>query len=306
MWKSKLFTIAISFSLSSLALGADSPKEWFETYEWDVSSCDVESTAPPKNSNPFFKTTMYNSSDIDNIRPGIWSQKNKGIRIFSSMKAGERKSWAAIQDFITVYVLDSANRRCIGMFRTTFADEGNVIDIMRGMDGKSAKKASASKPKKKNYETSSKSSSKKTGCQWGDCQNGVGEKLYQDGGRYVGEFVAGKWHGYGIYLDVDGDVCEGQYRKSISDGPNFCLYKSGSLYFGRNARGYRSGTGFFVLSDGTIDRMGHYKGGKLNLETDVNRDLIQADFDDIAYFAPEGLREKYLPKKLLNAKATDY
>lgn len=300
------FAVLIAVLSSNLTYAADSPKEWFETYEWDVSSCDVESTAPPKNSNPFFKTTMYNSSDIDNIRPGIWSQKNEGIRIFSSMKAGERKSWAAIQDFITVYVLDSANRRCIGMFRTTFSDEGNVIDIMRGMDGKSTKKSSPSAPKKKTYETSSKSSSKKTGCQWGDCQNGVGESLSKSGVRYVGEFVAGKWHGYGIFIDKDGDVCEGQYKKSASDGPQFCLYKSGTLFFGRNARGVRSGTGFFVESDGTIDRMGHYKRGRLDLETDVNRDLIQADFDDIVYFAPEGLREKYLPKKLLNAKATDY
>ena len=292
--------------VSKASLAADSPKDWFKTYGWDVSSCDVESTTPPKNNNPFFKTTLYNSSDIDNVRPGIWSQKNEGIRIFSSMEAGESKSWAAIRDFTTVYVLDSANRRCIAMFRTTFADEGNEIDIMRGMDGKTTKRDSASAPKKKTYKTSSKSSSKKSGCQWGDCENGVGESLQKNGVRYVGEFVAGKWQGYGIFIDKDGDVCEGQYRKSASDGPQFCLYKSGTFFFGRNARGVRSGTGFFVKSDGSIDRMGYYKRGRLDLESDVNRDLIQADFDDIVYFAPEGLREKYIPKKLLNAKATDY
>ena len=305
MWKSKLFTIAISFSLSSTALGADSPKEWFETYEWDVSSCDVESTAPPKNNNPFLKTTFYNSSNIDNVRPAIWSRKNEGIRIYSSMEAGESKSWS-IQDYVTVYVLDPANRRCLGMFRTTFADEGNAIDIMRGMDGKSTKKSSPSSPKKKSNKTSSKSSSTTTGCQWGDCQNGVGESLSKSGVRYAGEFVAGKRHGYGIFIDDDGDICEGQFRKGASDGPLFCLYKSGTLFLGRHSSGRRSGTGFFVTSDGTIDRMGHYKRGRLDLETDVNRDLIQADFDDVVYFAPEGLREKYLPKKLLNAKATDY
>ena len=136
-------TISMTALSPSLAFAADSPKEWFEIYEWDVSSCDVESTAPPKNNNPFLKTTFYNSSNIDNVRPAIWSRKNEGIRIYSSMEAGESKGWS-IQDYVTVYVLDPANRRCIGMFRTTFADEGNVIDIMRGMDGKSAKKASAS------------------------------------------------------------------------------------------------------------------------------------------------------------------
>ena len=200
--------------VSKASLAADSPKDWFKTYGWDVSSCDVESTTPPKNNNPFFKTTLYNSSDIDNVRPGIWSQKNEGIRIFSSMEAGESKSWAAIRDFTTVYVLDSANRRCIAMFRTTFADEGNEIDIMRGMDGKTTKRDSASAPKKKTYKTSSKSSSRKSGCQWGDCENGVGESLQKNGVRYVGEFVAGKWQGYGIFIDKDGDVCEGQYRKA--------------------------------------------------------------------------------------------
>lgn len=52
--------------VSKASLAADSPKDWFKTYGWDVSSCDVESTTPPKNNNPFFKTTLYNSSDIDN------------------------------------------------------------------------------------------------------------------------------------------------------------------------------------------------------------------------------------------------
>ena len=299
------FTVSIAVLSSSVAFAADSPKDWFKTYGWDVSACDVESVAPPKNTNPFVKTSFYNSSNNDNVRPAIWSHKKEGIRIYSSMEAGESKVWS-IQDYFTVYVLDSANRRCIGMFRTTFADEGNVIDIMRGMDGKTTKKSSASTPKKKTYKTSSKSRSKTPGCQWGDCQNGIGESLSKSGVRYFGEFVAGKWHGYGIFIDKDGDICEGQYRKNASDGPQFCLYKSGTLFFGRNARGVRSGTGFFVTSDGAIDRMGHYKRGKLNLETDVSRDLIQADFDDIVYFAPEGLREKYLPKILFNARATDY
>lgn len=296
--------VSIAALSSSLALAADSPKEWFEERGWDISDCPVDKKVPPDEEGGWISTYFLNPLD-KNHRTAYWYHKKNAIYIHSALKPNVETKFAA-KDFTKFYLLDAINRKCVSAFRTTFADEGNVVDITRGMDGKTIAKKSAPPPEKKTYKTSSNSSSTTTGCQWGDCQNGVGESLTRNGVRYVGEFVAGKWHGYGIFIDKDGDVCEGQYRKSASDGPQFCLYKGGTLFFGRNARGVRSGTGFFVKPDGTIDRMGYYKGGKLNLETDINRDLIQADFDDIAYFAPEGLREKYLPKKLLNAKATDY
>lgn len=298
------FVFLLSALTATPALSADTPLEWFEDRGWDIDDCPVDKKVPPEQDGGWISTFFLNPLSKD-YRTAYWYHKKNTIYIHSALEPNVETKFGA-KDFTKFYLLDVINRKCVSAFRTSFADEGNIVDITRGMIGKTIKKESPPNSTKNTPKTPSKSSSKKSGCQWGDCENGVGESLQKNGVRYVGEFVAGKWQGYGIFIDKDGDVCEGQYRKSASDGPQFCLYKSGTFFFGRNARGVRSGTGFFVKSDGSIDRMGYYKRGRLDLESDVNRDLIQADFDDIVYFAPEGLREKYIPKKLLNAKATDY
>lgn len=298
------FVFLLSAVTATPALSADTPLEWFEDRGWDIDDCPVDKKVPPEQDGGWISTFFLNPLSKD-YRTAYWYHKKNTIYIHSALEPNVETKFGA-KDFTKFYLLDVINRKCVSAFRTSFADEGNIVDITRGMIGKTIKKESPPNSTKNTPKTPSKSSSNTPGCEWGDCQNGVGGALLRGGNKYVGEWSKGMWHGYGMFLDNDGDVCEGQFRKSASEGPQFCLYKNGSLFFGRYARGTRSGSGFFVTSSGKVERMGRYSRGRLSREVEVDRDLIQADFDDIVFFAPEGLREKYIPKRLLNAKATDY
>lgn len=49
----------------------------------------------------------------------------------------------------------------------------------------------------------------------GDKKNGVpegnGSVLFENGAKYVGSFHQGKYHGYGKFTTVAGDIIEGKY-----------------------------------------------------------------------------------------------
>jgi hypothetical protein len=126
------------------------------------------------------------------------------------------------------------------------------------------------------------------------------------GNKVAGEYKNGKSHGYGAFLDSDGDVCEGEWRSGSLHGVAVCRYNSGSFYFGFYERGRKQGDGFFITKTGEFDRVGFWKNGKLEYEFDVNKAFIESELQTVRELAPKGLREKIIPLSLLKVKPSDF
>ena len=137
------------------------------------------------------------------------------------------------------------------------------------------------------------------GCAWGDCTNGVGKQILENGYVYLGEFNSGMWHGYGLTLDSDGDVCEGSHAANRGHGARQCLYVDGTRFYGRYKHGVRSGEGFFIKPDGNLDRVGTYKRGRLVNPSSIDMEELKFEIEDIRYEVPEILIRQ-VPKPLLD------
>ena len=93
---------------------------------------------------------------------------------------------------------------------------------------------------------------------WTNCQAiAIGPK----GGKYVGEFYKGKFHGKGIFTK-DGRKYVGQYKNHKRHGQGTYTYANGDKYVGRWKKGLRHGKGIFTYANGKIEE-GIWKKGKL-------------------------------------------
>ena len=116
---------------------------------------------------------------------------------------------------------------------------------------------------------------------WTNCQGtGIGPK----GGKYVGEFYKGKFHGQGIftkagrkyigqyknhkrhgqgtYTYANGDTYVGKWVKHKYDGQGIYTYANGDTYVGEWKKGLRHGKGTFTHTNGKIEE-GIWKKDKL-------------------------------------------
>ncbi|NVK02837.1 MAG: hypothetical protein HWE12_14930 [Oceanospirillaceae bacterium] len=143
-------------------------------------------------------------------------------------------------------------------------------------------------------------------CVWGDCWGGVGEFRLDNGLRFIGTHVNGKIQGYSIVIDRDGDICEGEMSSGTLNGAYFCLYKNGAMFFGAGINGRRHGAGFFLSPDGVVERMGEYRKGRLVEERVVDKQSIQTTMDELLLFAPKDIRQKFVPERLREIRATDF
>ena len=67
-----------------------------------------------------------------------------------------------------------------------------------------------------------------TGCVQGDCQNGVGVKIFNSGGKYIGHFKKGKLDGVGSFYYTDGSKYQGQWKNNYPDGEGIKTLADGS------------------------------------------------------------------------------
>jgi hypothetical protein len=119
----------------------------------------------------------------------------------------------------------------------------------------------------------------KTGCVQGDCVNGEGIYVFEDGDRYEGFFKNSKFHGqglmlwnngggsgysgykgkflegyidgYGLYAFANGDTYEGVFEKGKFHGQGIYKYKSGGSYAGGWVNGVKDGPGVYTFDDGS-------------------------------------------------------
>jgi hypothetical protein len=69
----------------------------------------------------------------------------------------------------------------------------------------------------------------KTGCNTGDCNDGIGTFVFENGNKYIGKFAAGQLQGYGTLFFTNGDKYEGQFMANKYEGKGKYTYKSGKI-----------------------------------------------------------------------------
>ena len=107
---------------------------------------------------------------------------------------------------------------------------------------------------------------------WTNCQ---GTTVGPDGGKYVGEFYKGKFHGHGTYTHAgrkyvgqyqnhkrhgqgtysyaNGDKYIGEWKKHKYNGQGTYIYANGDKYVGEWKKGLRHGEGIFTHADGKVE-----------------------------------------------------
>jgi hypothetical protein len=89
-------------------------------------------------------------------------------------------------------------------------------------------------------------------CVEGDCANGIGTYVWDNGNSYRGGWQNDRQHGFGVYEFVTtGEHFEGEFRNGRRNGPGVQAYRSGERYVGDFQNGKRGGLGTFYWPDGT-------------------------------------------------------
>jgi len=99
---------------------------------------------------------------------------------------------------------------------------------------------------------------------WTNCQ-GVG--LGPKGGKYVGEFYKGKFHGHGVFTK-DGRKYIGQYKNHKRHGHGSYEYANGDKYVGQWSKHKYYGEGIYTYFNGGR-YIGEWKKKKYNYPDDL-------------------------------------
>lgn len=106
------------------------------------------------------------------------------------------------------------------------------------------------------------------GCIEGDCQNGYGVFISQDGRKYVGDWKNGLPNGSGLLLvQKQSGIAKyvGSFKDDKRDGKGTILNPDGSIYIGEFRDDKMHGHGTIYYQDGTRYE-GEFKADKLNGE----------------------------------------
>lgn len=93
----------------------------------------------------------------------------------------------------------------------------------------------------------------------GTC-NGSGVYNYLGSGRYEGDWVDGRYDGYGIESWARGSKYRGQYRQGLRHGYGLYKFYTGDTYAGEWCNGQSHGIGMQTCSDGSC-YVGEFKSG---------------------------------------------
>lgn len=82
-------------------------------------------------------------------------------------------------------------------------------------------------------------------CTTGNCYDGNGSYLFENGDLYNGQWKKGEMNGYGVYEFANGDVYKGAFKKGFMEGRGTYTYKNGDKYIGTWKAGKMDGRGHF-------------------------------------------------------------
>lgn len=148
----------------------------------------------------------------------------------------------------------------------------------------------------------------KKGCVSGDCVNGKGTYILDNGEKYVGFMKKGSREGKGTYYFNSGERYTGEWKNNMRNGQGTNYFADGEKYEGNWKNDKRNGYGTHTYLDGTVKtgmwEMGRYVGTGNN-----NYGCISGDCENGygVYRWPDG--EKYVgtfKNKLRYGKGTNY
>ena len=97
-------------------------------------------------------------------------------------------------------------------------------------------------------------------CASGNCMNGYGSYLYDNGAVYMGEFKDGDMMGHGIYFYEDGEKYIGNFKYGEYEGEGASIKPDGTKYIGEFSDGEFNGLGRLYFSNGK-KYTGHFVEG---------------------------------------------
>ena len=102
-------------------------------------------------------------------------------------------------------------------------------------------------------------------CIEGDCVNGYGAFISDDGHKYVGEYKDGLANGQGTATAANGVNYAGEWKDDFPNGEGTMTFPSGNNYFGEFKDGNYNGQGTFTWASGEFagDKfVGEWKNNK--------------------------------------------
>lgn len=82
-------------------------------------------------------------------------------------------------------------------------------------------------------------------CTTGNCFDGNGSYLFENGDLYNGLWKKGIPNGYGVYEFANGDVYKGAWKSGLMEGRGTYRYTNGDKYIGAWKAGKMNGRGHF-------------------------------------------------------------
>lgn len=89
-------------------------------------------------------------------------------------------------------------------------------------------------------------------CLSGNCEEGNGKRKELNGTTYQGEFLNGKYHGYGVWKSLKGGSYQGQWRNGRRNGHGKSILANGNTYEGNWKNNAKYGSGKYTWINGNI------------------------------------------------------
>jgi hypothetical protein len=119
----------------------------------------------------------------------------------------------------------------------------------------------------------------KKGCVSGDCMNGKGTYILDNGEKYVGEMKNGVREGKGTYYFNTGERYAGEWKKNLRNGQGTNYFPDGEKYEGNWLNDVRHGYGTHTYIDGKV-KTGMWENGRYVGSGNNNYGCISGNCDN--------------------------
>jgi hypothetical protein len=102
---------------------------------------------------------------------------------------------------------------------------------------------------------------------WSSCR---GTYSFPDGSKYIGEFKAGNFGGFGTFYYANGSVYIGEWFNGNRNGNGSLTYRNGTKYVGEWRDGFQNGMGVEYTAEGRVLASGTYSKGKSNASYEID------------------------------------
>lgn len=138
------------------------------------------------------------------------------------------------------------------------------------------------------------------GCTIGDCQNGKGRFIFDNGDKYIGEFKNSLPHGRGNYQGYNGSTYKGPFIKGKRQGYGSFNWSNGDQYIGEYLFNVRHGEGVYIFSDGRQQKGIWDKGVFVKEIVESPTLVVQVNTQDSLINHPAKNEGKYLQSALVS------